>query len=326
MKISYFFPIILFMVCLQTLHPAKANGRNYRADTSFTETLMTLSTATGDLSGVLTVPAGANKGIVALIISGSGPTDRNGNNPSMQNNSLKMLSAGLAGSGIASLRYDKRGIAGSASAMKKEADLRFEDYVNDAKDWIEKLRKDNRFKQVVVIGHSEGSLVGMIAAKGANKMISIAGIGQPAHNVIKDQLRAQPQGIQDLTFPLLDSLKNGHRVTNPGPAFSSLFRESVQPYLISWFTYDPQAEIKKLQIPVLIIQGTTDIQVSVAEAKLLAAANPKAKLVTIEGMNHVLKNAPADAAANVKIYNDPSLPLVPELLKTITTFILSPTR
>jgi alpha-beta hydrolase superfamily lysophospholipase len=282
-----------------------------------------LTTSNGELSGVLTVPSGKGKGIVALIIAGSGPTDRNGNNPSMQNNCLKMLSAELAKSGIASLRYDKRGIAASAAAMKQEADLRFEDYVNDARGWIETLKKDNRFSQVVVIGHSEGSLIGMLAAERANKMISISGLGQPAHAVLKDQLQSQPQQVQDMTYPLLDSLKQGHRVTNPSPMLASLFRESVQPYLISWFAYEPQAEIRKLKIPVLIVQGTTDLQVSVAEARLLSAANPNAKLVIIDSMNHVLKSAPAEAKENLKAYNDPALPLVPQLVEAITRFIVS---
>jgi uncharacterized protein len=292
------------------------------ADTTFTETAITLKTNTGDISGTLNVPSGVHNPPVALIIAGSGPTDRNGNQPMIQNNSLKMLATALAGAGIASVRYDKRGIGASAGAMKKEEDLRFDDYVNDAKGWGEMLKKDSRFRKLIIIGHSEGSLIGLLAAGNADKFISIAGIGQSADKVIKEQLKSQPQAIQDMTFPLLDSLRNGHHVTNPSPMLASLFRPSVQPYLISWFSYNPQEELKKLQIPVLIVQGTNDLQVSVAEAKLLLAANPRATLSIIEKMNHVLKIAEADREANVKVYNDPALPLAPELISAVTTFIL----
>ena len=102
----------------------------------------------------------------------------------------------------------------------------------------------------------------------------------------------------------------------------SLFRPSVQPYLISWIKYDPQVEIKKLTIPVLIIQGTNDIQVSVNDAKLLAKAKPSAKLVLIKNMNHIFRTLEStDKAANAATYNDASLPISDELVTTITSFI-----
>lgn len=291
-------------------------------DTTYIETPATLKTSTGDISGSLILPTGIDKGIVVLIIAGSGPTDRDGNNPAMKNNSLKMLAEGLAASGIASLRYDKRGIGRSAGAMKKEEDLRFEDYVNDARGWIELLRRDKHFKKIVILGHSEGSLIGILSASGADKFVSVAGPGQSADKIIKDQIRSQPQQVQDMTFPLIDSLKNGHKVTNPSPMLASLFRESVQPYLISWFAYDPQEQIKKITKPVLIIQGTNDLQVPVSEAKLLSGANEKATVALIDKMNHVLKLAEADRQSNLKTYNDSSLPLAPEFLKTVIAFIL----
>src|SRR6476469_1360645 len=136
---------------------------NSNSDSAFNETPVVLHTATGDLFGTLMLPANFSKGPVALIIAGSGPTDRNGNNPVMKNESLRMLAQGLATHAIASLRYDKRGIAESKAAMKGEANLRFEDYIKDAQDWIDLLKKDKRFTKVVVIGHSEGSLIGMVA-------------------------------------------------------------------------------------------------------------------------------------------------------------------
>jgi len=320
---SFLVAIICVLLAVTSFAGSGAPGSTLSfADTAYTETPLALKTNTGDISGSLTLPTGTNKGIVALIIAGSGPTDRDGNNPVMTNNSLKMLAEALAASGIASLRYDKRGIGQSASAMKKEEDLRFEDYVNDAKGWIELLKKDKRFKKIVIIGHSEGSLIGLLAASNADKFVSIAGPGQSADKVIKDQLHAQSQEIQNMTFPLIDSLKNGYKVTNPSPKLASLFRASVQQYLISWFAYDPSDQIKKLTIPVLIIQGTNDIQVSVSEAKLLSGANPNATLILVDKMNHVFKLAEADPQLNLKTYNDPALPLVPEFVTAVIVFIL----
>lgn len=292
------------------------------SDSAFNETPVVLHTATGDLFGTLMLPANFSKGPVALIIAGSGPTDRNGNNPVMKNESLRMLAQGLANHAIASLRYDKRGIAESKAAMKGEANLRFEDYIKDAQDWIDLLKKDKRFKKVVVIGHSEGSLIGMVAARqGADGYVSIAGAGRSADLLLKEQLASQPQNIKDISFPIIDSLVQGKTVTNVDPMLYSLFRPDVQPYIISWFRYDPQAEIKKLAIPVLVVQGTNDIQVSTQDAQLLAKANPHAQLVLIDGMNHILKNVEGDRSANIATYNNPSLPISDKLLSAIVKFI-----
>jgi alpha/beta superfamily hydrolase len=127
------------------------------------ESEILLKTPTGTLSGTLLIPGEISKYPVALIIAGSGPTDRDGNNTSMKNNSLKLLATSLAEHQIASLRYDKRGIGASREAAISEADLRFEDFIEDARDWIGLLIKDKRFSEVIVIGHSEGSLIGMVS-------------------------------------------------------------------------------------------------------------------------------------------------------------------
>ena len=287
----------------------------------FVETQITLKTKTGEIFGTLTAGRADIKTPVVLIIAGSGPTDRDGNNASMKCDAYKKLAAALAENNIASVRYDKRGIAESKAAGKSESDLRFEDYVNDAKDWIKLLKQDKRFSVVIVLGHSEGSLIGMIAAGNANKFISVAGVGQSADKVLKEQLSSQPVAVQDLCFPIIDSLKRGKTVDDVNPALASLFRTSVQPYMISWFKYDPQAEIRKLTIPVLILQGTNDIQVTVEDAKQLSKASPKAQMILIDKMNHVLKVVDGDKQANIASYNNPALPVSDELIKDIVKFI-----
>ncbi len=289
------------------------------------ESEVELNTETGILKGSLVIPEAKAKFPVVIIIPGSGPTDRNGNNPMMTNNSLLLLAKGLAEQGIASLRIDKRGIAASGPAASKEEDLRFETYIDDVVSWAIKLRNDPRFSELIIAGHSEGSLIGMIASERVNaeKFISMAGTGRPAADILREQLSSQPPGVTLMTNPILDSLEMGKTVDNVNPMLNALFRPSVQPYLISWFKYDPAEEIAKLDCPVLILQGTTDIQVQVEDAEHLAAVNPNFRKEILEGMNHVLKEAPEDRMENFKTYNDPTLPLKDGLLDAIVNFIRS---
>lgn len=285
-----------------------------------------LTTAIGELSGSLLVPnTSKNQCPIVLIIAGSGPTDRDGNSAMMggKNNSLKLLAEGLAEEGIASLRYDKRGLGLSKSAFIQESDLRFDHFVEDAQAWIQLLQQDKRFSEVIVAGHSEGSLIGMIATKKAkaDRFISIAGAGKKADLLLREQLATQPKFIKNEAFRALDSLVIGKTVDDINPMLASLFRPSVQPYLISWFKQDPQAIIKGLAMPVLIVQGTTDIQVSVKDAELLKEANTRVHLVMIEGMNHVLKKASADKMENMATYGNPTLSLKEELIPAILHFI-----
>ena len=290
-------------------------------DSLYNEKPIVLHTATGDIFGTVTTPNNFSKGAVALLIAGSGPTDRDGNNPYAMNAGLLKLAHALADNNIASVRYDKRGVAKSTAAGKSEADLRFDDYVNDAKDWVTLLKKDPAYTSIVIIGHSEGSLIGMYAAGNANKYISIAGAGRSADLVLKEQLSKQPQTIQDMALPIIDSLKAGVTVADTDPMLASIFRPSVQPYLISWFVKDPQVEIKKLTIPILIIQGTNDIQVSVEDAKFLLAANPKAQLILVKNMNHIFRITEGDMNSNIATYNKASLPISDEMVNGIVHFI-----
>ena len=270
---------------------------------------------------------------VVLIHPGSGPTDRDGNSAQLpgKNDSLKLLAEALADEGIASLRIDKRGIGESTPAGLEESALRFDTYIDDAAAWLNLLQNDERFSDVIVLGHSEGSLIGMVAAQRAqaDAFISLAGAGEPAADTLERQLSAQlPQPLLEESREVIASLEEGETV-QPLPAGiaavpaigNALFRPSVQPYLISWFQYDPAEEVAKLEMPVLIVQGTTDIQVRVEDAESLSAAQPDAELVILEGMNHVLKDAPANRALNLATYANPDLPLTDGLVGAISSFI-----
>lgn len=311
---------------------AKTSGKQ----TMIFEEAAKLETPSGNLYGTLLLPRSKRKMPVVLLIAGSGPTDRDGNSPLLNgaNNSLKLLAEGLAAKGIASLRYDKRGVgesgkemllaAKNTGVMPREEDLNFDQFIDDAVKWGQKLRGDKRFSAVVIAGHSEGSLIGMVAAKKmkADAFISIAGAGRPVGQILLEQLKRQlPPDLMKTSEDIVSQLAAGKSVESAPPALNVVFRRSVQPYMISWLAYDPAKEIAKLRMPVLITQGATDIQATEQDVKLLAAANPSAKISIIDGMNHVLKNVSSDRDKQLASYSDPALPVVPELIDEISRFV-----
>jgi hypothetical protein len=286
---------------------------------------VTIDGGKAPLHGSLTHPDGGLKSSAAvLIISGSGPTDRNSDStvPGVKPATLRLLAEGLAQQGVASLRFDKRGIAASAAAGGSEKDLRFNTFVDDAVAWGRFLATQPGVRCIVIAGHSEGSLIGMLAAQQIPVcgFISIAGAGRPIAVVLREQLAAQlPAETLKQVDAVLAELSGGREVPAV-PATDPLFRPSVQPYLISWLPLDPAQEIKKVKAPVLILQGERDIQVSMDDAKALAAARPNDRFLVLPGVNHVLKDAPADRAGNIATYADPALPLDPHVTEAIVSF------
>jgi pimeloyl-ACP methyl ester carboxylesterase len=318
------FSVLAFLMTVLVTNQLAAQSK---AGAHFTESETVLKTSTGDISGTLTVPQKARKSPVVLIIAGSGPTDRDCNSPmGIKSNAYKMLAESFAENGISTLRFDKRGIAKSKAGALNESGLRFETYISDAVGWINMLHKDKRFSKIFVLGHSEGSLIGIVAAEqtAVSGFISVAGAGSPADTILRGQLKkVLPPQLIDESNKILDTLRNGKTVSRVNPVLLSLFRPSVQPYMISWIKYDPAIEIKKLKIPVLIVQGTTDIQVSVDDARLLKAAKPDAKLLLIDNMNHILKESEADRQKNIATYSNPELPLKKGLVEELVSFIKS---
>jgi uncharacterized protein len=278
----------------------------------------------GHLEGTLVYPESKGKHTVVLIIAGSGATDRDGNQGDNEPNSLKYISDVLLQHGIASLRFDKRGV-GQSTGAGDESEMRLEDMVADVKGWINLLAKDKRFNRIIIAGHSEGSLIGMLAGKKNRKVkafVSIAGAGRPADEVIREQLSQLPENMKVILFPMMDALKRGDTIGNVPPIYYALLRPSVQPYLISWFRYDPAKEIAALKIPVLILQGGTDLQVSETDGRLLSSACPRAKYLVIPDMNHVLKVCTeTDKKKQKNYYTDASYALHPGLGEALCEFI-----
>lgn len=318
----------LVLIALLGCTQRTVNVANSPMRASITEDSVTLVTPTARIYGTVELPAGKDPSPVVLIIAGSGPTDRNGNSRILPgpNNSLKMLADGLAARGIASLRYDKRMIGQSVVPGFKEEDLRFTTYIDDASAWIKQIRADSRFSTITVAGHSEGSLIGMVAAReaGADAFVSLEGAGRNARDVIQEQLSSQlPPEVVKNARVLMDKVAAGEKVDSVPPFLAALFRPSVQPYLTSWFKLTPSDEVARLDVPVMIVQGTHDIQTSTEDARRLADGKKSAKLLEIEGMNHVMKETPAGRAEQMPSYSDPNIPVMPRLLDEVAAFVKS---
>ncbi|MEO1594709.1 MAG: alpha/beta fold hydrolase [Pseudomonadota bacterium] len=265
----------------------------------------------------------------AVIISGSGPTDRDGNSAILpgKNNSLRYLAEALANKRVASLRYDKRMIGESANPDIIEADLRFDHFADDAVKLAEFLEARMDLP-VFLIGHSEGGQIALTAAERATfaGVAVLAGPGEHPADLIARQLAQQiPPKLFEDSVRTLDALRAGELVEDPPTQLGVLFRKSVQPYLVSWFQYDPPKQAANIDEPLLLIYGTTDIQVDVSNGEALAAANPDARLVVIEGMNHVLKMVSGTQPEQMPSYSDPDLPLADGVAEAITDFITAAT-
>jgi len=303
---------LLLVGCLQTL------SAQIKEDT------ITLKTTSGDLKGSLFIPDTKKKFPVVVILAGSGPTDRYGNSiAGVKGDTYKMMAQALAENKIGTFTYDKRGVAKSIRAYKSEAELRFEDYVNDAVEWINYIKKDKRIGDIYIAGHSEGSLLAMLVVQKVKLAgyISIAGPARGINTIISEQYGKQLPKAAKVVDSLFERMKNNQPLDTVPKYLASMFRPSIRPYMKSWMKYIPCDEIKKIKIPILIIQGVTDIQVEENEARLLKQCSPAAAMVIIDSMNHVLKNAPLDRTKNLATYMNPDLPLSDNLISSIAGFI-----
>lgn len=293
-----------------------------------TSTAVTVATEPAAMHGTLLAPDGRIRA-AAVIIPGSGPTDRNGDSPlGVSAASYRLLAEALADQGIATIRYDKRGVGASTAAIMAENQLTFDVAVADARLWLDEALSRTGLTCVWLIGHSEGALVAQKAAEGDDPricgLILVSGAGRRIGDVLREQLStALPAALRDAALAALTELEAG-RTTEAPPELAALFRPSVQPYLISWLALDPAQLAASFHGPMMIGQGSTDLQTTLADAEALYAAQPNAQLAIWEGVNHVLKIAPAERAANSATYTDPTLPLAPGVAEDIAAFILNP--
>lgn len=283
---------------------------------------------TGPLKGTLLAPQPGG-GPVILIIPGSGPTDRDGNSPAgVLASTYRLLAEGLAAHGIASVRIDKRGMFGSAAATPDANAVTVNDYVSDVQAWTRVIRERTKAPCVWLLGHSEGGLVAMAAAKNPDVcgLLLVAAPGRPLGEIMREQLRANPANapVLDQALAAIDALEAGRHAdtTAMHPALQGLFRPAVQGFLISAFSYDPAKLLAGYAKPVLVLQGQRDIQVREADARALKLADPSAALQLMPDVNHLLKAvASDDRQANIATYGNSSLPLAPGVIQAIVDFL-----
>lgn len=282
----------------------------------------------GALAGTLVRPTG--DGPVVLIVPGSGPTDRDGNNPlGVSAAPYRLLAEALAGHGIGSVRIDKRGMFGSAGAVTDANQVTIRDYGDDIAAWVEAARAATGCECIWLLGHSEGGLVALAAAPrvpGLCGIILVAASGQTMGDILRAQLQANPANAPVLADALgaIDRLERGERVDVSAmhPALQGLFAPAVQGFLIDAMAHDPTVLASQVSVPMLIVQGGRDLQVPQASGALLSAAQPAAHHVLVPNMNHVLKDvASDDPQANLSAYVDPSLPVAPALVDAISAFV-----
>jgi pimeloyl-ACP methyl ester carboxylesterase len=294
------------------------------------ETLLEAPGPSGPLKGTMLAPA-AGAGPAVLIIPGSGSIDRDGNSPAgVLAAPYKLLAEGLVARGVTTVRIDKRGFAGSAGATPDGNAVTIPDYVTDVNAWIAVIRQGSGASCVWLLGHSEGGLVALAAARNSHVcgVILVSAAGRPMGEVVRQQLKANPanEPLLDQALPAIDALEAGKKVDISGmPApLLRLFNPQVQGFLISVFSYDPAQLIAGYTKPVLILQGLRDIQVREADAQLLKKADPAATLALLPDVNHVLKSVTSDdVRANVATYGNSSLPLAPGVIESIADFLIA---
>lgn len=289
---------------------------------------ITTATDAGELAGTfLASPAGAGSPVV-VIIPGSGPTDRDGNSPvGVKASTYRLLAEALAERGVATVRIDKRGMYGSASAGDPNK-VTIERYAADARSWAETARRTVGAPCAWLLGHSEGALVAQVAAEDSDAVcgvILVSAAGRRMSDVLRAQLSANPANAPVLPQALaaIDTLESGGDVSLEGmhPGLAPLFHPAIQPFLKSLFSYDPADLMRDYEGPAAVIQGSTDLQTTLEDARRLAEARPGVELIVLEGVNHVLKVAPVDRAANFATYADPELPLAPGVADAAASFV-----
>jgi uncharacterized protein len=276
----------------------------------------------GNLDAVLTTPAGLERPPVALLIAGSGSTDRDGNGPQAKPATLKKLAEQLAERKVATLRYDKRGAGGWKPEFGRPEDFRFKDYVDDAASLVNYLRESGKFSRVIVIGHSEGGLVAILAARQVpvDRLVLLMTAARRQGDLLKAQLerRQIPPDVLEPILKAIDNIMAGQIVDPPPRGFA--IAPSMQPSLASAFTIDPIDPLKSIDKPILIVGGGRDLQVARLDFAALSAASPLAKTLWVPDMNHVLIDV-TDDADNMAAYSQSDRALDTTMVDTLAAFI-----
>jgi pimeloyl-ACP methyl ester carboxylesterase len=319
---------VLNMILVASVAQAPAPARaDTLAPATVVESPYTIHSGTLGLGATLTLPRGSTGAVpIAVIIAGSGPTDRNGNSlMGIRPNSYAQLAWRLAERGVATLRYDKRGLPGTKGTFDI-ANMTMADFAADARMAAESLSLDRRFSRVTFIGHSEGASLGLIAAQQGAPVagvVHVSGLGRGTGEVLREQLSRQFDSATLVRYDTaMKRYLSGEQPADVPAALAMLFVPMNRTYMRSMMAFDPAAAIRAVRQPVLIVQGATDLQATVLDAERLHAARPDAKLVVIPTVNHVLKHVTDQTiAGQMPSYQDPTMPIVADVVAAIADWI-----
>ncbi|MCW5939637.1 MAG: alpha/beta hydrolase [Fimbriimonadaceae bacterium] len=294
-----------------------------------------------ELAGTMTLPAG---GVVkdvpaVLLLPGSGPTDRDGNQPGFTTNLLRDLAWGLADNGIASFRFDKRAVATNASKWPKDPDqigefFSWSRHIEDAEAafWAMTQAGGTDEKRLGIVGHSEG---GLITIELANRVKPaalglLATPGRKFGDVVAWQLERSfkrsglsesfsRQLLADNERIMAEIKKSGTTPSDIPPALAALYNRSVGRYMQQLADLDPVTAAARYSGPVVLIQGEMDIQVDPKlDAEPLFNAlkkRGKAEMFLLPLASHNLK--PVEKATDLGIVG----PVVPDAIDHLATFL-----
>lgn len=340
-----------------TLHPGESELRrpqNPQPPYPYTTEEVTFTNPDGNavLHGTLTLPEGFKAGgatPVVLMVTGSGQQNRDeevfGHKPFM------VIADYLARNGIASLRYDDRGVGKSTGDA---ADATTLDNMKDALAGLEFLRKDGRFGKTGILGHSEGGTIAFMIGgrhrEAVDFIVSMAGSAVRGDMLLVEQNRQTlsasgvPQAMCDDYCRLLaaafayrikngtpekaattvDSLASATKAVLPAEAKQNVAKvlETSAPWLDFFMAYDPHEDITRIECPVMALNGSRDTQVSAAmnlgALRKALPANAKTTIREYDGLNHLFQHC---TTGSVNEYSRIEETFSPEVMHDIAVWI-----
>lgn len=275
------------------------------------------------LRGTMWLKAGAKGPLPILVMhAGSGPTDRDWNGPvqHLRTNSARMLALELAKKGVATFRFDKRGIMQSPFPTGYDVKtLVVQDYGDDLAFIIEELRKDKRFGPLTVLGHSEGALIALLAAQKTppDALILLNGAGRIWHELIHAQLVDKISASALASYDqIVKDLRAGKTPAEIPWVLASILNKDELGYFKSEMDLDPAALLAKLKVPTTVLQGETDVQTSIEDARAVTSKRSDVLVVTLPKINHVLKEEERREPGQAS-YDDPLKPLGPGVVEAV---------
>lgn len=299
---------ILFIICLSPFFCQSA------------EEPFTINLGNAQVNGFLNIPEKVNKAPLIILVSGTHFFEKDLEGLGFEDNSFRQISEYLYKNGIACYRIEP-----SSLNIGSDIDIKFENYATTLKTCVDTFYLSKRFSKIIVAGTNDGALMGILTAiknPKVNGFVSLAGYGRVGDEVLKEKLSGPNELNNKVIYDFIDLLKKGDTLPDLPRSYLSVFKPSIQPFLISWFKINPANELKKTTCPVLIFNGTTDLKVKTKDYQLLCAAKPLAQKKVIKNMNHNFTNCDKlDRESQIKFCTNSSETMNKDFLLTLVNFI-----